>query len=66
MIQNDKIQLALDFLKKSDSNHVSIDDLIPMCNSKAQAKQNLGDVDLNGDGLISFDEVKKPIEKVTY
>uniref|UniRef100_A0A7S0GFI7 Calmodulin n=1 Tax=Proboscia inermis TaxID=420281 RepID=A0A7S0GFI7_9STRA len=66
MIQDDKIQLAFDYFKKSDSNHVSVDDLISVFGSKAQAQEILGDVDLDGDGLISFEEFKKAMEKVTH
>eukprot|EP00592_Proboscia_alata_P016144 CAMPEP_0194398810 /NCGR_PEP_ID=MMETSP0174-20130528/126315_1 /TAXON_ID=216777 /ORGANISM="Proboscia alata, Strain PI-D3" /LENGTH=459 /DNA_ID=CAMNT_0039195157 /DNA_START=151 /DNA_END=1530 /DNA_ORIENTATION=+ len=66
VIQDDKIQLAFDYFKKSDGDHVSVDDLISVFGSKAQAQEILGDVDLDGDGLISFEEFKKAMEKVNH
>ena len=59
MIQDDKIQLALDCFEKSNNNHVSIDDLILMLNSKAQTKEILCDVDLDGDIFLLMN-LRKP------
>lgn len=64
MIQQDKIQLAFDKFKKSDSNHVSADDLKQVLGNEAQAKELVGEIDLDGDGLISFEEFKQAMEKV--
>jgi Ca2+-binding EF-hand superfamily protein len=65
-IRQDKVQLAFDHFKRSDSRNIQLEDLVTLLGGEGQAREIMGFVDADGDGKITFDEffaaIKEGIE----
>ena len=57
-MQEDKILLAFDHFRQSNANALDMSDLIAVFGSEAQAQEVMGAVDMDRDGLISYEEFK--------
>ena len=64
--RRDKVQLAFDHFKRSDSRTIQFEDLVTLLGGENQAREIMGFVDVDGDGKITFDEffdaIKEGIE----
>jgi len=55
-IRDENIRRAFEFFDKEKTGQITIQNLIDVFGSEEHAREVLGDVDLNGDGVISYDE----------
>ena len=55
-IRQDKVQLAFDHFKRSDSRTIQLEDLVTLLGGEGQAREIMGFIDSDGDGKITFDE----------
>ena len=58
LMREDKIRMAFEHLKKSESQCLLISDLVDFFGGESQAKDIMGQIDSDGDGQISFEEFK--------
>jgi Ca2+-binding EF-hand superfamily protein len=58
LMREDKIKMAFEHFKKSDNQCLHWSDLVEILGGESQAKEIIGDIDTDGDGLISFEEFK--------
>ena len=57
-IREDNIMRAFQQFDKSGSGSLSIPDLVAIMGSEEHAREVAGEIDLNGDGVISYEEFK--------
>jgi len=57
-LKEDKIREAFDHFRKSSATHIKEADLVDLFGGELQAKEILGDVDVDGDGRISYEEFR--------
>jgi len=66
-IREDKVHLAFDHFKRSNSQTLQLSDLIGILGGEAQAREIIGFVDSDGDGKISFEDfygaIKESVEE---
>lgn len=55
-IRKDKVQLAFDHFKRSDSRTIQLEDLVTLLGGETHAREIMGFVDIDGDGKITFEE----------
>jgi Ca2+-binding EF-hand superfamily protein len=55
-MREDKVQLAFEHFKQSDSNSIQLSDLIEILGGETQAREIMGYLDSDGDGKITFDD----------
>jgi len=58
LMREDKIKMAFEHFKKSDNQCLHWSDLVEILGGESQAKEIIGDIDADGDGLISYEEFK--------
>lgn len=58
LMRDDKIRMAFEHFKKSESQCLLISDLVHFFGGESQAKDIMGQIDSDGDGQISFEEFK--------
>lgn len=65
-MREDKVQLAFDRFKRSESRTIQLDDLVEVLGGETQAREIMGFIDSDGDGKITFDDfygaIKESIE----
>mmetsp|Transcript_26744 Transcript_26744/g.44585 ORF Transcript_26744/g.44585 Transcript_26744/m.44585 type:complete len:537 (+) Transcript_26744:105-1715(+) len=65
-MREDKVQLAFDHFKRSESHTIQFNDLVEVLGGETQAREIMGFVDSDGDGKITFDDfygaIKESIE----
>jgi Ca2+-binding EF-hand superfamily protein len=65
-MREDKVQLAFDHFKRSESRTIQFSDLVEVLGGETQAREIMGFVDSDGDGKITFDDfygaIKESIE----
>ena len=66
-IREDKVHLAFDHFKRSNSQTLQLSDLIGILGGETQAREIIGFVDSDGDGKISFEDfygaIKESVEE---
>jgi Ca2+-binding EF-hand superfamily protein len=62
-IREDKVQLAFDHFKRSDSRTIQLDDLVELLGGETQAREIMGFIDSDGDGKITFDDFFSAIKE---
>jgi Ca2+-binding EF-hand superfamily protein len=55
-MRQDKVQLAFDHFKRSDSINIQMGDLVELLGGETQAKEIMTFIDSDGDGKITFDD----------
>lgn len=65
-IRQDKVQLAFDHFKRTDSRTIQMDDLVALLGGDGHAHEIMGFIDSDGDGKITFDDffaaIKESVE----
>ena len=62
-IREDKVALAFDHFKRSNSKTLQMHDLVDVLGGESQAKEMIGFVDSDGDGKISFEDFYNAIKE---
>jgi len=62
-MREDKVHLAFDHFKRSNSQSLQLSDLIGILGGEAQAREIMGFVDSDGDGKISFEDFYSAIKE---
>mmetsp|Transcript_32057 Transcript_32057/g.39333 ORF Transcript_32057/g.39333 Transcript_32057/m.39333 type:complete len:576 (-) Transcript_32057:117-1844(-) len=57
-MREDKIHMAYDHFRTTGQNCLSLSDLVEIFGGEEQAKEIMGDVDLDGDGRITYEDFK--------
>jgi len=57
-LKEDKIREAFDHFRQSSATHIREGDLVDLFGGELQAKEILGEVDVDGDGRISYEEFR--------
>lgn len=60
-MREEKIHEVFSIFDRSHTNSLTMADLVAVFGSEAQAKEVMGDVDADMDGVISYDEFKQAI-----
>ena len=60
-LREEKIREVFSTFDRSQTNHLTMADLVAVFGSENQAKEVMGDVDADMDGVISYEEFKKAI-----
>jgi len=58
-IRDENIRRAFEYFDKDKDGFISLQNLVDVFGSEQHAKEVIGDVDSNGDGVISFDEFEQ-------
>jgi len=61
-LREDKIHLAFDHFKRSESKDLQLSDLVDVLGGETQAREIMKMVDSDGDGKISFDDFYSAIK----
>ena len=62
-MREDKIHLAFDHFKRSNSNTLHLDDLVNVLGGEMQARDIMNLVDSDGDGKISFEDFHQAMKE---
>ena len=56
LFQEDKIKMAFNYFDRSHRGSITVKDLSQVFGSDDQAQEIMGEIDMNGDGVISYEE----------
>jgi len=62
LMQEDKIRMAFNYFDRTHRGSISVRDLSTVFGSDTQAQEIMGEIDANGDGLISYEEFHEMME----
>jgi len=62
IIQEDKIRMAYNHFDRNKRGSITVKDLANVFGSEQQAREIMKDVDINGDGVISYEEFHEMME----
>ncbi|CAM9535069.1 unnamed protein product, partial [Ascophyllum nodosum] len=62
-IREDNVRRAFQHFDVNDSGTITVANLVSIFGSEAHAREIVGNIDLDGDGEISFDEFRKMMEE---
>jgi len=64
LYREDKIRAAFDYFDQARTNTITRNDMIRVFGSEKQAQEVMGDIDLDGDGVISYKEFSSMMRSV--